>query len=170
MELGTLCHMPLTRLDAPLGLVCAEAEGLLVMVTVKSPDKPLYEAVCQTQLRAVEKWGTVSVLSVVPRFDGPMKVDKATQEEQGKQLAAVAEKILISAMAVTVPGMPGTMIRLVLTTANMINRARNSKVLATIDEAVEQVRKLPNQRPGIRDNHALRADVQALVDDALKSV
>lgn len=161
--------MPLTRLDAPTGLLCAEAEGLLVMITVKSPDKALYEAICQTQLRAVEKWGTVSCLSVVPRFDGPMKVDRATQEAQGKLLAAVADKILISAMAVTVPGMPGTMIRLVLTTANMINRARNSKVIATIDEAVDLVRTLPNQRPGIRDAMHLRADVQALVDDALKS-
>jgi hypothetical protein len=29
--------MPLTRLDSPAGLLCAEAEGLLVMVAVKSP-------------------------------------------------------------------------------------------------------------------------------------
>ena len=43
--------MPLTRLDAPFGLVCAEAEGLLVMVTVKSPDKALYEAVYEQRNR-----------------------------------------------------------------------------------------------------------------------
>lgn len=162
--------MPLTRLDAPSGLFCAEAEGLLVMVAVKSPDNALYTAICSAQLAAVEKWGTISVLSVVPRFDGPMKTDKATQENQGKRLAAVADKILINATAVTVKGMPGTMIRLVLTTANLLNRTRNTKVVSTVDEAIEHVRKLPNQRPPIRDDAYLAADVKALVDAALKSV
>ncbi len=162
--------MPLTRLDAPPGLVCAEAEGLLVMVAVKSPDNALYTAICGAQLAAVEKWGTISVLSIVPRFDGPMKTDKATQESQGQRLAAVADKILINATAVTVAGMSGTVIRLVLTTVNMLNRTRNSKVESSIDAAVDAVRKVPNQRPSIRDGAYLAADVKALVEVALKTV
>mgnify|MGYP000923694874 CR=1 FL=1 len=159
--------MRLVRRASPAGITLAEQEGLLVIVSVRPPDNEGYVAITEAQISAVERWGSTSIISVVPAFAGKMQVDRAVQEAQAVRMRALGDRLRVNAMAVTVSGMAGTMLRLVFASIHLLNGTRNTEIYASVAEAVEHVRNLPDQHEHIRTNTGLTAEIEALVQAAL---
>lgn len=155
----------LSEVFASPALHAFEAEGLLVMVSLQSPDNATYRTIVELHEAAVSRHGRVSVLVVIPRFDGPLRADRKTQEDAGARMRLLADKILGSVTAVTVPGLKGTFLRMMLTTIDLLN-GTNAHIVGSIPEAVDWVQQLADQRVSIRTAPNLVRTIEVVVAKA----
>jgi len=152
----------LNELHTSPALHAYDTDGLLVMVSLQSPDNAVYRKIVELQETAIGRHGRVTVVAVIPRFDGPLRADRQTQEEAGARMRELASHILGNVTAVTVPGLKGTFLRMILTTVDLLN-GTNSHIVASIPEAVRWLQHLPEQRPHLRDADGLARTIEVLV-------
>lgn len=141
----------------------AEDDGLIVVITLRSPDNDMYRAIVAAQEAALARHGTLSILGIIPIFDGPLKADKQAQKEGGAAMAKYGARVLGNATAVTVGGLQGTILRLIISGIQMLQGAKGNKITATIREAVQWLQLLPGQRQSIALDVFLAQHIETLV-------
>jgi hypothetical protein len=141
-----------------------ELGSLIVMVGKRSPDNAAFNRIYDVQEEAIRRHGRATVLTVLSHFDGPLKADKATQQARTEGLAKLGDAVRGVALTVTVTGLKGNILRMILTGASlfMAGRMRN-QIFGSIEDAAKWIRSLPGQDAGLVRDETLAAQIAAFV-------
>jgi hypothetical protein len=157
--------MPLQLLASLPGLLIGESGPLLVTVSTRSPDNERFNFLMDQQEAAIQRHGQASFLTVLPAFDGPMKADASLVKARMQRMDQLASQILGSAMVVTVTGLQGAMVRMILTASLMLQSGRSpTRIFGAIPEALAWLQGLPGQDAGVKARVSLVADVTEFVN------
>jgi len=144
---------------ADRGLFIIERPGLMVTATVRSPDDDAYRAITRYQLELARRDGRVSLLGVVPTFDGPMRATSAVRRECEQLVAAERARFLGMAVAITVDGITGMLLRTAIAAMQFRSAIPRSSTARTLEEAVHELQSWPGQRDELSNDVGLAASV-----------
>ncbi len=146
------------------GSYFGEKPGLLVGVAFEAPTLETFHFIHDMHEAAVERWGSVSLLTVIPRYGGPLDVAPPVQRERAERMRAFGNRVVGNACAVTVDGLQGVTLRLIVGTLHLMQAGRvEMTTTSTVRDAMEWTRALPHQRPELQHDAALESQVDAFV-------
>jgi hypothetical protein len=141
----------------------AEFSGGLVMLMRAAPTEATF-AKCVECVEAVgARQAHVTVVFLLPHFDGPPRGNRDAQRALGKAISNLKERLVGTAIVITVPGMKGAMLRMLMNSAAMMGVRMPLKIHPTPAEAVAWMRALPTQTDDVRNAQTLVADLEALL-------
>lgn len=108
----------------------------------------------------------ITVLSVVAgaaKAPSPELRDRANQQAQKLEPHRLGNFVVV-----LTSGLPGVITRTFLAGFTMLSKTPMT-VLKTVDEAAEQIRKLPGQHPGLAQNAALAVELKKFLELPRKS-
>lgn len=141
----------------------AEFSGGLVMLMRTAPTEATF-AKCVECVRAVgERQAHVTVVFLLPHFDGPPRGNRDAQRALAQAIGNLQERLVGTAVVITVPGVKGAMLRMIMNSVAMMGVRRPMKVHPTPADAVAWMHALPTQTDEVRNSPTLVADLEALL-------
>jgi hypothetical protein len=146
------------------GLLINEAPGLIAILMRRSPDDAAFTE-CGNRIREVlTRQPRVNVVILIPNFDGETKGSRASQKAFATLLGDLREKLVSTCIAILVPGLKGTMIRMTVNAVLMLGKLRNPiQIHGTIPATVQWLRAVPGQVPGVLGAPYLTQDLERLL-------
>jgi hypothetical protein len=135
---------------------------LVVVVIGRSPDNAALHLINDRIEEAARGGGTLTTLTAITRYDGPLKADMAVMKERSERLSRLQPPLLGQGFVVGVPGLQGTILRSIVTTVMLLSRS-SLKVLANTSEAVTWLRGLPGQVLEIAADPALFTELDGFI-------
>lgn len=146
--------------DQP-GMLVAERAGLLVTVMRQAPDDQTFETLSQQLLRALEHQEKLASLTLIPRYAGPSRASRQRQLALANVMRAHAHRHLGAGVVITVPGVRGALIRMVVNGLGLLTTLDPAvSVFSRLEDAVDWVMTLPGPA---QDRAQLLAELQALL-------
>jgi hypothetical protein len=142
--------------------------SLVVVVALSAPTNDSFNQMHDQFEQAIQRHGRITMCSVIPRYDGPMKVDAHVRKARAEQMGRLAPQIVGEAMVVQAGGLGGTIIRTVLTSISLLvtNRAPN-KVFASVEDAVPWLKGLPGQTAALTSDPFLAKSISQYTAEAM---
>lgn len=154
----------MTLLFEQPGLSIRECPGLIVILMRTSPDDAAFTE-CGVRIREVAaRQHRISVLIVIPNFDGRPSATRAAQSAFARVLGDLRQQVVGTCITITVPGLKGAMIRMTVNAVLMLGKLHNPlQIQASIPASVAWLRSLPGQVPAVLGAPNLTADLQRLL-------
>jgi hypothetical protein len=138
--------MPVKTIHSSQGLLMGEVGSMVVLVPTRSPDNQTFNFIYDTVEAFAQRFAKITYLIILTSFDGQIKADLETQKKRAAGLAKWNHKFVGTAIVITVPGLKGTMIRMIATAATIfIGGTGPTKIFAKVAEAVDWVKSQPGQ-------------------------
>jgi hypothetical protein len=137
--------MPVKTIHSRPDLTLGEIGPLLVMVPKSSPDNEAFVFI-QDQVEAfAARFDKFAYMLILTSFDGPPKADADTQKKQAERMGKLREKLSFTAVVITVPGLKGTMMRMIVTALTFLPGYNFglTKIFSKVSEATEWMKTQP---------------------------